>query len=86
MSDRACKKFDGLNCWIQGQLLIWENISKTSLRDEFIKGDNKFFIDDLKIKVVTTQIKEEVLIDQYDIEELDSKMISVENFMIRKIQ
>jgi hypothetical protein len=81
MSDRACKKDDGLNCWIQGQLLIWENISKTAKRNDLTKGNNKFLIDSLKAKVEITPIKEEIIIDQYDIEELDSKKITVDYFM-----
>jgi hypothetical protein len=84
MSDRACKMYDGLNCWIQGQLLIWENISKTSTRDDLIKGDNKFSIDSLKAKVDIKPIQEELVIDQFDIEELDSKKINVDSFMRKK--
>ena len=81
MSNKACKRFDGLNCWIQGQLLIWENISKTAERDDNVRGDRKFSIDSLKAKIEINPIKEEVLIDQYDIEELDSSLITVEQFM-----
>jgi hypothetical protein len=84
MSDRGCKKYDGLNCWIQGQLLIWENISKTALRNEMIQGDNKFSIDNLKAKIEIVPIKEEIIIDQYDIEELDSSKITIQNFMQKR--
>lgn len=84
MADKACKKFDGLNCWIMGQLLIWENISKTANRDEMIRGDRKFDIDSLKMKAEIKPIQEEVLIDQYDIEELDSSLISADDFLKKK--
>ncbi|MBT7610966.1 MAG: hypothetical protein HN576_14485 [Bacteriovoracaceae bacterium] len=83
MSNRACKQYDGLNCWVQSQLLIWDNISKTSSRKESIKGENNFSLDALKAKVEITPIQEELIVDQYDIEELDSKKITIDNFMQR---
>ncbi len=81
MSYEACKKLDGLNCWIYGQLSIWENISKTSKRNDPIISLKNFSIEDLKGKAILNPLKEKVTIDQYDIEELDSNALNLGHFI-----
>ena len=74
----ACRKFDGLNCWLLGQNLIWDNFGKTIMRNEKTLGDNNIDIAQLKTAGAITPLEEKTIINQKDIEELDSTLIAIE--------
>ena len=75
ISEKACRAFDGLNCWIAFKLTQWDNIGKTIQRTDEVFGDKSVTLDSLKSPVVITPIKEDAYVDQNNIEELDSKDI-----------
>lgn len=78
-SAKACRSFDGLNCWIADQLLVWDDLTKTVKRtdkvnvaaqsvDEILATSNNDI----------NELKEKILIDQRDIEELDSRNVKLQ--------
>lgn len=76
-TERACRTFDGISCWISLQFISWENLGKTIKRDDVIFSDKDMTIDSLKEKKVVTPLKETITVDQRDIEELDSEGIQL---------
>jgi hypothetical protein len=68
----ACNKGDGTNCWIYQQLLRWENLGQTIERDEKVITKD-FSVDQLKSKPKIKPLSESIIIDQSDIEEIDSQ-------------
>ena len=76
-SKNACRRYDGLSCWIQNQLIIWENIGKTIERDEEIQAENTFDLENIKKFVTPEPMQESIYIDQKDIEELDSQLVKI---------
>ncbi|HAZ13346.1 MAG: hypothetical protein A2X86_15015 [Bdellovibrionales bacterium GWA2_49_15] len=70
-ANNACRKNDGLNCWFLYQSIIWDDLSKTMKRDEQTYSDTEVTSNDLKQKTTGGPLKETLLIDQKDIEELD---------------
>ncbi len=76
-SKNACRRYDGLNCWLQNQLIIWENIGKTIERDDEIQAENSFNLENVKKFVTPEPLEENIYIDQKDIEELDSQMVKI---------
>lgn len=83
-SHEACKKFDGLNCWIRSQLLTWENFPKTIKRKEPIYKDNRLSLESLTELSLTRPLEENLIVDQKDIEELDSAEINLPRGLIYK--
>jgi len=77
-SHKACRNFDGLNCWIHMQTNIWENLGKTVTRKQNIHQFKRRTLAGLKEKVEITRMKEIPFIDQRDIEELDSSLVSIQ--------
>jgi hypothetical protein len=76
-SENACKSFDGMNCWISMQHIEWNNLGKTIKRDEEIFTDKEMSIESLKEKQVIVSLKENITVDQRDIEELDSSSVQL---------
>lgn len=76
-SSKACRRFDGLNCWIKMQQLTWENLGLTINREEDIFTGKSYEIDSLKAAVDIKPMKETIVIDQKDIEELDSTLVEI---------
>ena len=83
-SHEACQKFDGLNCWLRSQLLTWENFPKTIKRNDPIYSDNRLTLDSLIELSITRPLKEELIVDQKDIEELDSAEVYLPKGLIYK--
>ncbi|MFT6070291.1 MAG: hypothetical protein ACJAT2_002818 [Bacteriovoracaceae bacterium] len=77
-SSIACKRHDGVNCWIQMQMSIWENLGYTIEREENIFSDDELDIESLKEMAGVQPLKESVIIDQKDIEELDSQKLQID--------
>jgi hypothetical protein len=75
ISEKACRSFDGLNCWIAFKLTQWDNLGKSIQRDDKIFSDPSVSLDSLKSPVAITPLKEDAYVDQGNIEELDSKDI-----------
>lgn len=74
----ACRSFDGLNCWISDQLLVWDNLTKTVKRSDEINSSVRSvdqIMSDSSNDIIA--LKEKQLIDQRDIEELDSRDIKL---------
>lgn len=76
-TEKACRSFDGLSCWISLQYIQWENLGKTIRRDEEIFTDKEMSIDSLKEKKEIMALKETISVDQRDIEELDGASIQI---------
>lgn len=72
----ACRAFDGLNCWIADQLNVWDDITKTVKRTDEINA-SALSPDELLSEAQNDiqVLKEQVVVDQRDIEELDSRNI-----------
>lgn len=79
-SKRSCDKKDGFNCWLSIQQLIWEDITKTIQRDEKTIDNKLFTLDILKQKSTAPRINELIIIDQKDIEELDSELVILKQY------
>ena len=79
-SNRSCDKKDGFNCWLSMQQLIWEDITKTIQRDEKTLDNKLFTLDILKQKSGEPKINEIIIIDQKDIEELDSELVTLKQY------
>lgn len=76
---QACRSFDGLNCWLSDQLLVWDDFSKTIKRTDEVNIVAESPDQILAAARVPAQaLKEKVLIDQRDIEELDSSLVNLE--------
>lgn len=75
-SKSACDRGDGTNCWIFQQLIRWENLGQTIERDEKVLSKD-FNVDDLKKTVDIKPLTESVIIDQSDIEEIDSQNVKL---------
>ncbi len=76
-TEKACRSFDGMSCWMAIDFLQWENLGKTVKRDDEIFSDKEMTIDSLKEKKVITPIVETNTVDQSDIEELDGQSIEL---------
>jgi len=76
-SDKACKNLDGLNCWLQFHLSIWENFALTIHRDEKIINEKDDLLAKYSAGFEKEPLKEDLYINQKDIEELDNKRIKL---------
>lgn len=76
-SDMSCKNLDGINCWIQYQLLMWQDFTLTANRDDKIFEESKSLLKAYTSGHSDENIEEELLIDQRDIEELDNSLMSL---------
>lgn len=76
-TERACRSFDGMSCWLSLQFMQWENLGKTMNRDEVIFSDKEMTLDSLKEKKEIVPLKETISVDQRDIEELDGQNIKM---------
>jgi hypothetical protein len=77
LTEKSCRSFDGMSCWISMQLIQWDNLGKTVTRNEPIYQDKEMTIDSLKQKKTITPLEELKAIDQADIEELDSDLLNI---------
>lgn len=77
-SSELCQSYDGLNCWLNLQVLNWENIGLTMGREEntFVLED--FDIEKLKGTWDKEPLDEAIFVDQKDIEELDNLEIKID--------
>ncbi|MDD0853126.1 hypothetical protein HBN50_08460 [Halobacteriovorax sp. GB3] len=75
--EKTCKLYDGMSCWLQMQTLIWDNLPKTSKREDKLHPEIENFVDELKSAQGITPLEEQVNIDQRDIEELDGELLSL---------
>lgn len=71
-SARACQRFDGLSCWVQSSRVRWQNLGRAMERTEQVYAKNHFDLNKLKLKPDVKPLTEERIVDQRDIEELDS--------------
>ncbi|MCF8058501.1 MAG: hypothetical protein K9K67_04340 [Bacteriovoracaceae bacterium] len=76
-SGQACVHYDGLNCWLNLQILHWENIGLTINRDDETLVLNNFDIESLKMPLKVDPLKESIFVDQRDIEELDNEQVRI---------
>jgi len=73
----ACRKQDGLNCYILMQTLIWDDLGKLAMRPERTYPENDLSIQELKTKAESNPIKDDLIVDQRDIEELDDAELGI---------
>jgi tetratricopeptide (TPR) repeat protein len=76
-SSLACKKFDGLNCWVFLQMFLWEDLGNIINNDESTTTDPTLTLDYLKSEQPVEPLKENQLIDQILVEELDSALVQI---------
>jgi tetratricopeptide (TPR) repeat protein len=76
-SSYACKKFDGLNCWVFLQMFLWEDLGQTLNSEDSTNTDPSLTLDFLKSKQALDPLKENQLLDQKLIEELDSSLVQL---------
>lgn len=74
-SNEACKMYDGLNCWLSFAHTIWPSINETIKREGKIIEIAEFSVENLRKKSIVNDIDEPQIINQKDIEELDSKSV-----------
>jgi hypothetical protein len=77
-AEKACRAFDGINCWISLQHILWDNLGKTILREDETFSDSQITIDSMKDKKEIKPLVEISTVDQRDIEELDGKSVKLE--------
>lgn len=71
-SYQACLKFDGINCWVYNQLLFWDDLPLAIKNKDLVTNVHKIDIEALKNPLPKDPLKENPIVDQKDIEELDS--------------
>lgn len=76
-SSLACKKFDGLNCWVFLQMFLWEDLGNIINKDESTTTDPTLTLDYFKSEQPVEPLKENQLIDQILVEELDSALVQI---------
>lgn len=76
-SSLACKKFDGINCWIFLQMFLWDDLGLILQNDESTTTDPTLTLDYLKSEQTIEPLVENELIDQVLVEELDSAMVKI---------
>ncbi len=69
---KACTKFDGLSCWLKMQLQTWSNFSSIILNQSISSTPIELDLEKLKSKQKVSGIEEFPVVDQKDIEEIDS--------------
>jgi hypothetical protein len=74
---RACRQYDGLNCWLLFKLQQWKNFGKIITRENKISEYLPLSIEELKTRAQSSPIKEPVYINQEDIEELDERLVKI---------
>lgn len=77
VSTEACHKQDGLACYLLMQTMIWEDIGKLAQRPDKTYSDSDLSIKSLKEKSPNSPLKEEIIVDQRDIEELDDAELGI---------
>ena len=70
----TCKNLNGLNCWLQYHIYLWDDLSLTLFREDQIHPEQKL-LDKYRDSVNAAPIEEEIYIGQQDIEELDSALL-----------
>jgi hypothetical protein len=78
-ADYSCRKLDAMNCWLLIQTSMWEDFSKTIERTDEVSSDATSLLTSLKNNIYDQPIDEDNFIDQFDIEELDDKLINITN-------
>lgn len=71
-SERSCNRHDGLSCWINMQELTWNNFSEAIHSEKEVHPKPYFDLDQLKQVSAKKPLQETPILNQRDIEELDS--------------
>ena len=79
-SHQACRRHDGLSCWLLHKFLQDESFTYSMKRQEPILEDLKINLQELTEKVEIKKEPEIPLIYQEDIEELDSQQVDVAEY------
>lgn len=74
-SQSACKMFDGMSCWLNLTVASWPDIHDSIKENQTYQSS--FDLDRWKLNSDSKPIKEESIIDQRDIDELDDKEIKI---------
>lgn len=76
-SNRACRRHDGLNCWISLQEMTWGHFGKKISTNEEVVTSTDFDLDELRKPSSYEPIQETPIIDQKDIEEIDGGQVQL---------
>ncbi len=71
----SCEQYDLVNCWVAFQMDLWDTFPLIMRRDE--KTPYKKQWQKLASEKINDPLKEQVFVNQLDIEELDDKLIKV---------
>ena len=74
---QTCRSMDGVGCWLLMQSLTWEDIGRTIERKEEMHSSVSESIEGFKRQRRIVPIQELPTIDQKDIEELDSELVTI---------
>jgi tetratricopeptide (TPR) repeat protein len=74
-AEDSCKRFDGLNCWLLASSLNWPDLKALLVKEEITRPKEN--IQTFKESQDLKPFEEELVIDQSDIEELDTKILSL---------
>lgn len=76
-AEEACKRFDGVNCWLRLQHSLWPSFANVIKSEEPVIAEVKFSIDSLRVKQNIQELEEPINVNQNDIEELDGKSVQI---------
>ena len=76
-AEEACKRFDGVNCWLRLQHSLWPNFAAILKNEEKVIELNEFSFETLKQKQTIKELDEPINVNQRDIEELDGKQVQM---------
>lgn len=76
-SSRACKRHDGINCWISLQEMTWDNFGAAIQKDDELIKNQDYDIKSLRSPSSYEPIQEPLIINQKDIEEIDGTQVQL---------
>jgi len=74
-AELSCRQYDLLNCWLYFQNEHWPNYPTMTRRNDVIKIEQTW--QKLTESIEVNELKEEIFINQIDIEELDNNLIKL---------
>lgn len=76
---KSCQQDDAFSCWLNAQMLIWEDLTIMAKKNEPIYQDSNNLLDTFKSSFEKAPIQEAVYVNQKDIEELEDLEIRLLN-------
>lgn len=77
LSEKLCKRFNGLHCYLMMNHSVWENLGLLFARTNPIFSNDQLDVDFYRKIPVIEPLQETPVVDQKDIEELDSEEVLI---------